>query len=79
MSFQPISPREKQILILTMYGFKAADVAQQLFLSKNTVSNHLATLQRKLHTKSRLHTVIMAIALGYITPPQLKELEDINK
>jgi DNA-binding CsgD family transcriptional regulator len=78
MTSEPLSPREKQILILTMYGFKAADVAQQLFISKNTVSNHLATLQRKLHTKSRLHTVIMAIALGYITPPQLKELEEIR-
>jgi DNA-binding CsgD family transcriptional regulator len=62
-----------------MYGFKAADIAQQLFISKHTVSNHLAILQKKLHTNSRLHTVIMAIALGYITPPNLTELEQVKK
>jgi DNA-binding CsgD family transcriptional regulator len=78
MIFQPLSPREKQILLLTMYGFNSAQVADALFISHNTVSNHLATLQRKLHTRSRLHTVIMAIALGYIKPPQLKELNEVT-
>lgn len=79
MTLPVISPTEKRILTLSMYGFNSTEVARQLSLSPFTVRNHLSACARKLHTRSKLHTVMMALALGYLQPPLLPQMTAVAK
>lgn len=47
-----LSAREKEILINLSLGIKRKDVGKMLFISDNTVANHIKTILRKTNTKN---------------------------
>ena len=49
----PLSGRERQIVMLAVNGMASKDIAERLFLSVRTVSNHLQHAYTKLGVTSR--------------------------
>lgn len=47
-------------------GYKREEVADSLFISKRTVSNHIQHIFDKLHVSSALEAVTKGIKLGYV-------------
>ena len=63
---QPINPprlteRELQVLKLVAQGFNNRDIAKDLFISENTVKNHVRNILEKLHLHSRMEAVVYAV------------------
>lgn len=51
-------------------GSSAAAIAEQLFLSPETVRTHVRNAMLKLDAKTRLHAVVVALARGEIAFPE---------
>lgn len=51
--FTPLSPREKEVARLAARGYSNAQIAEELFISVETVKRHMATIFEKLEIKSR--------------------------
>lgn len=64
---EELTESEKQILSLVASGYRRKEIAQQLFLSERTVSNHLQNIFGKLGVSSALEAVSEGIKLGYIS------------
>lgn len=64
-----LSDREIQILELVAAGENNKDIAAQLFLSVNTVRNHIQRISQKLGAHSRLDAVVTAVQCGLIDLP----------
>lgn len=48
-----LTPREMEIVILVKDGFDDEEIAERLFISVNTVRNHLKAIHKKLNVQSR--------------------------
>lgn len=59
---------EKQILQLLADGLKRKEIADTLYISERTLSNHLQHIFEKLDVSSSVEAVTKAIQLGYIPP-----------
>ena len=56
-----LTRREKEILLLISDGISNKKIAEQLFISENTVKNHLKNLLEKLELDNRVQLAIYAI------------------
>ena len=56
-----LSKREKEVLELLVGGKDYKAIAEQLFVSKNTIRTHIANIYEKLHVSSKTQVVTMAI------------------
>ncbi|MBQ9245807.1 response regulator transcription factor [bacterium] len=56
-----ISDREKEVLKLVSDGLSNDEIAEKLFISRNTVKNHMASIIEKLSVKDRTQAAIFAI------------------
>jgi len=65
---EELTDGEKQILQLLCAGNKRKEIANMLYISERTVSNHLQHIFDKLHVTSSLEAVTKGIQLGYIQP-----------
>ena len=65
---EDLTEGEKKVLELVATGAKRKDIAEQLFISERTVSNHLQHIFEKLQVGSTIEAVTKAIQLGYIAP-----------
>ncbi|MBR4825563.1 MAG: helix-turn-helix transcriptional regulator [Spirochaetaceae bacterium] len=52
-SFALLSPREKEVARLAARGYSNAQIAEELYISVETVKRHMATIFEKLKIKSR--------------------------
>jgi len=64
------SKREAQVLGLLARGLTTEQVANDLFLSPETVQTHVRNATRKLGARGRLHAVILALGEGDIDMPE---------
>jgi two-component system, NarL family, nitrate/nitrite response regulator NarL len=64
-SISSLTPREKEILQLVSKGLTNKLIADQLFISENTVKNHIKNLLQKLHLENRVQ--LASYALKYLT------------
>jgi|GEM_PF-4092747 len=62
----PPSKKEYEILHLIANGLTNEEIAQQLYISINTVKKHANNLQSKLGAKNRPHIVERAYKLGHL-------------
>lgn len=56
-----LTDRELQVLKLVAQGLSNREIAQQLFISENTVKNHVRNILEKLHLHSRMEAVVYAV------------------
>src|ERR671924_1060535 len=55
-----LTDREMEVLRLVAQGLNNRDIAKQLFISENTVKNHIRNILEKLHLHSRMEAVVYA-------------------
>lgn len=56
-----LTDRELEVLKLVAKGLNNRDIAGQLFISENTVKNHVRNILEKLHLHSRMEAVVYAV------------------
>ncbi len=65
---EDLTSMEKKVLQLICSGKKRKDIADELYMSERTLSNHLQHIFEKLDVSSAVEAVTKAIQLGYISP-----------
>lgn len=60
-SNSPLSDREHEILSLIVVGFDNAEISERLFISLQTVRNHIRHIYEKLHVHTKTQAVVKAI------------------
>jgi len=61
MENSPLSVRERQVVGLVSQGFKNKEIAERMFISEQTVKNHLHNIFDKLGVSDRLELALYAI------------------
>ncbi len=56
-----LTPRELEVLRLVAHGKSNRDIAHELFISENTVKNHIRNILEKLQMKSRMEAAMYAV------------------
>lgn len=55
---EKLTPREADVVVLLVQGYRNKEIAKRLFLSQNTVRRYTETIYRKLGVNSRLEVVL---------------------
>jgi two-component system NarL family response regulator len=63
-----LTSRELEVLKLVAKGMSNRDVAEELFISENTVKNHVRNILEKLHLHSRMEAVMYAVRKRLLDP-----------
>jgi RNA polymerase sigma factor (sigma-70 family) len=61
-----LTPREEEILRLVATGESNKEIGGRLFISEQTVKNHVASIFRKLHVNDRTKAALIAVKLGLV-------------
>jgi two-component system NarL family response regulator len=56
-----LTDREMEVLRLVAKGMNNRDIAKQLYISENTVKNHIRNILEKLQLHSRMEAVVYAV------------------
>jgi DNA-binding NarL/FixJ family response regulator len=63
---EPLSEREREILVLLAGGYSNKEIAGRLFLAEGTVKNHITNILGKLEVRDRTQAALKARDLGLI-------------
>jgi DNA-binding CsgD family transcriptional regulator len=63
-----LSAREKDVLVLLARGYRNDIIADRLGIAEITVRKHVSSARRKLGAATREQALVLAVALGHITP-----------
>ena len=67
----PLSNREREIVALVAQGYRNREMAEKMFISEQTVKNHLHNIFDKLGVSDRLELALYAIHKGlHLNPEQ---------
>lgn len=66
----PLSAREREIVALVAQGYKNKEMAEKMFISEQTVKNHLHNIFDKLGVSDRLELALYAIHKGLHIPQE---------
>ncbi|MCS6954384.1 MAG: response regulator transcription factor [Bryobacterales bacterium] len=69
----PLSQREREIVALVAQGYKNKEMAEKMFISEQTVKNHLHNIFDKLGVSDRLELALYAIHKGLHLEPTKSE------
>lgn len=64
---EDLTRREREVLRMVAEGCTNKEIAQKLFISENTVKNHLRSIMDKLRCKNRAEAVTIGFRAGIIT------------
>ena len=64
----PLTPREKEVLILVAQGHTTREIASRLLVSTRTVGDHRSHLLRKLRARNVADLTRAAIREGLVKP-----------
>ncbi|MGB0113750.1 MAG: LuxR C-terminal-related transcriptional regulator [Ilumatobacteraceae bacterium] len=64
-----LTPAERRILQYLPTNLTLSEIADELFVARNTVKTHAAGIYRKLGTRSRSETVVLARQAGMLDDP----------
>jgi DNA-binding NarL/FixJ family response regulator len=62
----PLSAREIEVLDCVAQGLSNKDIAEELFVTEQTVKNHMTSVLRKLDVNDRVQAVLFAVKNGWI-------------
>ena len=62
----PLTARERDVLIASLDGASIADIALGLYLSEGTVRNHISTAIQKLNAHNRMEAANLAREKGWL-------------
>lgn len=62
----PLTDREKEVLLLAKEGKTANEIAKILYLSSGTVRNYISDVLTKLNAKNRIEAITIAEEKGWI-------------
>jgi two-component system NarL family response regulator len=62
----PLSARETEVLQLLARGMRNREIGEKLFISENTVRNHVISLLEKLGTTHRTEGIAIALQQGLV-------------
>ena len=62
----PLTPREREVLSVALFGASLAEIAARLVLSEGTVRNHLSTAMQKLGAQNRMEAARLAERKGWL-------------
>jgi DNA-binding NarL/FixJ family response regulator len=65
--FNPLSPREMEILQYITRGMSNKEIARRLGISHQTVKNHVTSILRKFGVEDRTQAVVYALKRGWVT------------
>jgi DNA-binding NarL/FixJ family response regulator len=65
----PLTPREKEVLVRLASGETNRQIAKELHLSLSTVKRHIEHILPKLKVSDRTQAAVKAIEMGLLTPP----------
>jgi two-component system response regulator DegU len=72
--FNPLSPREMEILQFITHGMSNKEIARRLGISHQTVKNHITAILHKLGVKDRTQAAVYTLRRGWVrlqdTQPQ---------
>lgn len=63
-----LTAREMQVLLCLVDGDDNAEIAAEMYLSRETVKSHMKHLVEKLGARNRTHVVALAYHHGLLTP-----------
>lgn len=64
--YYQLTPRETEVLKGLVNGLDYKEIAEQLFVSPNTVRNQITSIYQKLHVSSKVDAVKIALKTGLI-------------
>lgn len=62
----PLSVREIEVLDCVAQGLSNKEIADELFITEQTVKNHMTSVLRKLNVNDRVQAVLCAVKNGWI-------------
>jgi two-component system response regulator DegU len=65
-TFNPLSPREMEILQFITYGLSNKEIAQRLGISHQTVKNHITAILHKLGVNDRTQAAVYTLRRGWV-------------
>ncbi len=65
-----LTDREREVLTLVARGRKNREIAELLFISENTVKNHVRNILDKLHLHSRVEAAMYAVRTNLVDPDE---------
>jgi DNA-binding NarL/FixJ family response regulator len=68
---EPVSPREREVLVLASRGLSSKEIAAKLIISERTVQTHLASIYGKLGAKNKTEAMLLSLKFGMTTLEEL--------
>lgn len=65
---QTLSRREEYVLVEIADGMNSQEIADELFLSVETVKSHVTSMMVKVRARNRPHAVALAYHSGLLKP-----------
>lgn len=63
---EPISAREREVLMLASRGLPGKDIAKRLYISQRTVQTHLSSIYDKLGARNKTEAMLFALKQGIV-------------
>jgi len=68
--FEPLTPRELEVLRALTEGLSTPEICDQLFIAPNTLRTHVQNIMGKLRVHSKLEAVAFALRHRLVEPPR---------
>lgn len=62
----PLSPREMEVLDCVAQGLSNKEIANTLYITEQTVKNHITAVYKKLHVQDRVQALTCAVRRGWV-------------
>jgi DNA-binding NarL/FixJ family response regulator len=70
---EPLSAREREVLLITSKGFSIKEIASRLCITERTVQAHLTSVYSKFGCRGKGEALLVALKFGIITLDELLE------
>lgn len=68
--YSTLTPREREVLQLTVQGNSSVEIADRLYISSRTVESHRANLMHKLNVRNQKELIRYAVERGLLPAPE---------